>query len=210
MFKRFSQLLVRSVQHFSACQLCGLESQHAHGLCQDCWQQLPWFQQNIVRHEREIQAILHYQFPIDRIIQKFKYEQQLHYQHLLAQLLLQKRYAKIQAIVAMPISTQRLAERGYNQMLVIAKLMAAELNIPIWQPVTRLAQYSQKGLSRVERLENIEMQFKIIPAQRRKYQRVLIIDDVVTTGSSVNALADALERLGCRHIQIACIAAAES
>ena len=45
----------------------------------------------------------------------------------------------------MPISTERLIERGYNQSLVIAKILARELNVPVWQPVIRLAQHSQKA-----------------------------------------------------------------
>lgn len=199
----------RSIQSISACQLCGLDTQQAHGLCHDCWQQLPWFQQKIERHERHILVALNYQFPIDRVIQKYKYEQQLHYQILLSQLLLKLKQSKFQAIVPMPISKQRLAERGYNQMLILAKIMSKQLNIPVWQPIIRLAQHSQKGLTRVERLESIDEQFEIIRSERRKYRSVLIIDDVVTTGSSVNALAQALEKLGCKNIYISCIAAAD-
>jgi len=110
----------------------------------------------------------------------------------------------------MPISTERLIERGYNQSLVIAKILARELNVPVWQPVIRLAQHSQKGLSRLERLNQIEMQFQPILTERRRYRRVLMLDDVVTTGSSLSALAQALTQLGCQHIFAACIAAAET
>ena len=107
----------------------------------------------------------------------------------------------------MPISTERLKERGYNQMLIIANIMARELKVPVWQPVIRAAQHSQKGLSRIERLENIKDQFQIITTEKRKYKKVLIIDDVVTTGSSIHALSQALEKLGCQQIYTACIAA---
>ena len=84
-----------------------------------------------------------------------------------------------------------------------------ELNIPVWQPINREAQHSQKGLSRIERIENIENQFQIISTERRKYKKVLIIDDVVTTGSSIHALIQALNKLGCQQIYSACIAAAD-
>lgn len=194
------------------CSLCGIDHQQAHSLCHDCWDQLPWFQPSdhskLYRNEMEISVTLNYQFPIDRIIQKYKYEQQLHYQTLLAHSLLKIRLPKVQAIVPMPISTERLAERGYNQMLIIANQLSKELNIPVWQPVIRLAQHSQKGLSRVERMENIVDQFEIIKTERRKYRKVLIIDDVVTTGSSLRAMKMALEKLGCQQIELACISAA--
>lgn len=209
MIKILKQIFKKNIQRITPCQLCDLESQQAHSLCHDCWQQLPWFKHSIERHERHIHVALHYEFPINRIIQTFKYEQQLHYQNLLAHCLLELRLKKFQAIVPMPISNERLAERGYNQMLIIAKMLAAELNIPVWQPVIRLAQHSQKGLSRVERMQNIGSQFQIIKTERRKYRNILVIDDVVTTGSSINALALALEQLGCQKIEIACIAAGQ-
>lgn len=190
------------------CQLCGLDHQTKHSLCSDCWQDLPWSKKHIYRHEQNILVAHDYAFPIDRIIQKFKYEQQLHYQVMLAHSLLQLDLPAIDALVAMPISKQRLIERGYNQMLLIAQLLAQQLNTPVWQPVTRTAQHAQKGLSRSERLAQIDRQFKIQPEQHGRYLNVLILDDVVTTGSSIHALSDALYRLGCTQVHSACIAAA--
>ena len=209
MLQLIQQIFQQGMQKITPCQLCGLAQQQQHSLCTDCWNQLPWFKQNIERQQRQILVAHHYSFPIDRVIQSYKYEQQLHYQQLLAHSLLRLRLPKVQAIVAMPISTERLKERGYNQMLIIAKIMAKQLNIPVWQPVIRAAQHSQKGLTRIERLENIEQQFQAIRTAQRSYKRVLIIDDVVTTGSSMHALAHVLESLGCQHIYMACIAAAE-
>ncbi|NHC03864.1 ComF family protein [Acinetobacter sp. 187] len=202
-------IIQRIIQPCFPCQLCGIDAQQSHSLCQQCWQQLPWLKDTILRQHRPIQIALNYTFPIDRIIQSYKYEQQLHFQNLLTQSLMSLNLSQVQAIVPMPISTERLRERGYNQMLIIANRMAQQFNIPVWQPVLRLAQHSQKGLSRVERMQNIEQQFQIIKSERRKYRKVLIIDDVVTTGSSADALANALEKLGCQHIDIACIAAAQ-
>ena len=205
--------LMSHIRWLTPCSLCGLGHQQSHSLCHDCWEQLPWFQQanqtQIFRNEMQIHVALNYQFPIDRLIQKYKYEQQLHFQTLLTHSLIQLRLPKVHAIVPMPISTERLAERGYNQMLIIANLLSKKLNIPVWQPVIRLAQHSQKGLSRVERMENIVDQFEIIKTERRKYRKVLIIDDVVTTGSSLRAMKMALEKLGCQQIELACISAAK-
>lgn len=209
MLQFISQLLHKSVQSISPCLLCGIDKQQQHSLCTDCWHHLPWYKQHIERHSQHILCAHRYRFPVDRIIQTYKYEQQLQYQNLLAYSLLNLRLPKVQAIVPMPISTERLKERGYNQMLIIAKIMARELQIPVWQPVIRAAQHSQKGLSRIERLENIEQQFQIIRTERRKYKKVLMIDDVVTTGSSMHALTQALESLGCEQIYSVCIAAAE-
>src|SRR5690606_35429429 len=129
--------------------------------------------------------------------------------YLLAGTLLSLELPKVSAIVPMPISTERLAERGYNQSLVLAKHVAKKLNVPIWQPVSRLKQHSQKCLSRLERFEDIQSQFQISTPSNIRYRRVLIIDDVVTTGSSIGALSQTLEQLGCQKIYAACLAGAQ-
>lgn len=209
MLQFINQLLHKGLQNISPCLLCGIDRQQQHSLCGDCWEQLPWFKRHIIRHEQQILCAHHYQFPIDRVILTYKYEQQLQYQNLLAHSLLTLRLPKVQAIVPMPISTQRLADRGYNQMLIIANIMARELKIPVWQPVVRAVQHSQKDLKRIERIENIEDQFQIIKTEKRKYKKILIIDDVVTTGSSIHAMNQALSYLGCQQIYNACITMAE-
>lgn len=184
--------------YFTPCDLCDVGIKQQFGVCSNCWQQLPWLKQQIQRHEQHIYVACHYQYPIDRIIQQFKYEQKLEYERLLAGLLLQLKLPKIQAIVPMPISTDRLIERGYNQSLLLAKTLSQYLNVPIWQPVQRLAQHSQKGLTRLERLDYIEQQFIACPPNKIRYRNVMIVDDVVTTGSSIHALSEILKQLGCQ------------
>jgi len=193
--------------YFTPCDLCDVGIKQQFGVCSNCWQQLPWLKQQIQRHEQHIYVACHYQYPIDRIIQQFKYEQKLEYERLLAGLLLQLKLPKIQAIVPMPISTDRLIERGYNQSLLLAKTLSQHLNVPIWQPVQRLAQHSQKGLTRLERLDHIEQQFIACPPNKIRYRNVMIVDDVVTTGSSIHALSEILKQLGCQKINAICLAA---
>lgn len=190
------------------CQLCGCDYQHIHSVCEDCWSQLPWAQTKVQRQEMQIHIACDYAYPMDRLIQLFKYEQKLHLQNVLAGTLLSLRLPKVSAVVPMPISTERLVDRGYNQSLVLAKHVAKHLNVPIWQPISRRSQHSQKGLSRLERIEDIEAQFEISTHSKLCYRRVLIIDDVVTTGSSIHALKLKLEELGCRDIYAACVAGA--
>ncbi len=104
-------------------------------------------------------------------------------------------------------SNQRLIERGFNQSLLLANILSRHLKIPVWQPIQRLNEHSQKELTRLERFENIEQQFLPHHQEKRRYRRVLIIDDVITTGSSVHALSQALKQLGCTSIHTACLAA---
>jgi ComF family protein len=210
MFNKILDGTLKLTRTFTPCQLCGIDAQAKHSLCLDCWKQLPWDKNTIQRQEIDIHVACKYAYPIDRIIQKYKYEQQLNYQILLAGILSEIRLPKVQAIVPMPISNERLIERGFNQTLIIAGHIAQQLNIPIWQPISRTHQHSQKGLNRLERLENIDQQFRLNPDNKIKYRRVLIIDDVVTTGSSIKALKEKLERLGCQKVYAASIAYAEN
>lgn len=197
------------LRHLQPCQLCGIEHQQIHAVCYDCWSSLPLSKTTVQRQEIQIQIACNYAYPIDRMIQLFKYEQKLHLENVLAGTVLDLRLPKVSAVVPMPISTERLIERGYNQSLLIAKHVAKHLNVPIWQPIQRLSQHSQKGLTRLERIEDIEVQFEISSTSKLCYRRVLIIDDVVTTGSSIRALKQKLEQLGCTHIYAACIAGAK-
>ena len=204
------QLTQKGLQYISPCVLCGIDAQHNHSLCKDCWNSLPWLKEPVLRQEMQILAACRYDYPLDRIIQQYKYQQQLQYQTALTGLLCELKYPKVHAIVSMPISLEKLAERGYNQSLQIAKGLAAHLQLPIWQPVQRLQQHSQKGLSRLERLQDIEQQFVPRDDLKSRYRKVLIVDDVVTTGSSIHALKQCLEQLGCQQVYSVCLAAAQS
>ncbi len=209
MFKLLGRSAQQLFDYFTPCSLCDIGMKRHFGVCQSCWQQLPWLKQSVERNQQQIFVACHYQYPVDRIIQQFKYQQKLHHQRLLNGLLLQLRLPKVHAIVPMPISTDRLVERGFNQSLLLAQALGKHLNIPVWQPVQRLAQHSQKGLSRLERLEHIEQQFIAAPPDPIRYRRVLIVDDVVTTGSSITALSHVLQQLGCQQVYSLCLAAAQ-
>lgn len=65
-------------------------------------------------------------------------------------------------------------------------------------------------MSRIERLDQIEQQFVIATKTRIQYRKVLMLDDVVTTGSSLHALKQKLQQLGCEKVYAACIASAET
>ena len=209
MFKRILQQAKGLIQPLQPCQLCHAATQQRHNVCADCWNSLPWLKSHVLRQEMQVFAACQYAYPLDRIIQQFKYEQQLQYRPLLSGLLKNLHYPKVHAIVPMPVSLERLNQRGYNQSLLLAKDLAQHLQLPVWQPVQRLKQHSQKGLSRLERLEGIQQQFVLSERPKVRYRNVLIVDDVVTTGSSIHALKQSLEQLGCRQIHAVCLAAAE-
>lgn len=192
----------------ACCVLCNIDPAEHAGLCPSCTQDLPWLKTRVQRQELQIWAACQYQFPIDRMLQQFKYEAALHYLEPLAHCLLQARRPLVDAIVPMPISASRLNERGYNQALLLAEIVADHYKLPIWQPILRQHRQQQKGLDRLERLENLQLSFAPRAQQTKRYKRVLVIDDVVTTGSSLYFLQQQLKDLGCTQIDFYCVAAA--
>lgn len=104
-------------------------------------------------------------------------------------------------VVPIPLSEQRLADRGYNQAACLAKPIAANLGLryhPFAIERTRDTA-SQVGLSAEARRQNVIGAFKALP-EIVADQRVLVIDDVMTTGSTLEACAQALRDAGSREI----------
>ena len=149
MFKFIGRSTQQLFDYLTPCSLCDIGIKRHFGVCQSCWEQLPWLKQSIERNQQQIFVACHYQYPIDRIIQQFKYEQKFHHQRILEGLLQQVKLPKVHAIVPMPISTDRLVERGFNQTLLLAQALSKSLNLPIWQPVQRLAQHSASASFRL-------------------------------------------------------------
>ncbi|WP_244518305.1 ComF family protein [Acinetobacter boissieri] len=203
--------LISKLGTLKPCVLCESASvKNKLSLCIDCWEYLKVEPFHIIKQDISILATTRYQYPINKLIQKFKYNHQLQYLKLFSDLLDQLTIPNVQAIVAMPISITRLHDRGYNQAQLLAKIIAKKHRLPLWEPIERIKEHSQKGQSRTERLtNNIQQQFRIKDKQGIKYRRVLIVDDVVTTGSSIQALKLRLEQIGCKHIHVICIAAVE-
>ena len=112
-----------------------------------------------------------------------------------------------EAVVPMPLHPGRLRQRGFNQCYEIARPMADTLGIPVrpfWAWRTRAVQ-PQTGLSRKERLCNLDAVFAASPEVCGK--RVLILDDTMTTGTSLRRLTECLLEEGAGAVQAAAVAA---
>lgn len=190
------------------CLLCQLESRmQEKPICAACDGELPWLSETFQRHDCTITAACHYQWPVDRLIHLYKYQQRLDLLPILSHMLIKQPKPKVHAIVPIPLSLERLKDRGYNQSLLLAKHLSKYWDIPVWQPLARLDRPAQQTLSAHERLQNVEGVF--YPQQSHNPitpRRVLIIDDVVTTGSTLFHFAKALHHLGvkdCQHLVLA-------
>lgn len=110
-------------------------------------------------------------------------------------------------VVPVPMHKKRLAERGFNHAGELAKALARELGLPVAEALMRLRDTPQQArLSDAERLGNMDGAFAAKPGI--PLGRVLLVDDVVTTGATANACARALIEGGAEGVVLVCFAAA--
>ena len=146
-------------------------------------------------------------------IYRFKYQGRQEYADFFAEELYQYLGRDIQAmgadaIIPVPLHKSRLKERGYNQAAVLAKALSQRCKVPVREDVAVRCKKTipQKQLNYAERQNNLKKAFKIC-ANDVKLNTVIIMDDIYTTGSTVDALAEVLLSKGVTRVFVITLAA---
>ncbi|PPU93962.1 ComF family protein [Xanthomonas albilineans] len=143
-----------------------------------------------------------YAAPVDGLLRRFKFHQDLVAGRLLAALL-QARCAALprpQALLPIPLHTARLRERGYDQALELARPLARALDVPVCHGLQRVrATVAQSELDARARRRNLRGAFAV-PDPAVLPAHVALIDDVMTTGATLHAAAQALRRAGVTRV----------
>lgn len=108
-------------------------------------------------------------------------------------------------VVPVPTTRARLRRRGYNQAERLARVVARETRRPLLEPLVRTGRSrTQVSLHPTERRANVEKVFQAHPSRSRtlRESRVLLIDDVLTTGATGGAAARALQAAGARSVTL--------
>ncbi len=106
-------------------------------------------------------------------------------------------------VTAVPLHRVRQRERGYNQSELLGRALAEELGIPFVQPVLRhVNTRSQTHLSRQARLDNLSGAFSLRRKANVSGQRVIVVDDVFTTGTTVNEVSRVLKAGGAARVAV--------
>lgn len=157
-------------------------------------------------------AAFRYAEPVSWMIQRFKFNQKLSYGRVLGEALaaavLRRHEADMpQAIIPVPLHGRRQRERGFNQSLEIARIVATELALPLaGDAVARVRATEEQSLLDADaRCKNIRGAFAV---KRLPWRRVAIVDDVMTTGNTVGELAKTLKHAGCENVQVWVVARA--
>jgi ComF family protein len=188
-------------RNLNPCYRCALplpEDAPYGTLCGKCQQQPPPFERCL--------APFTYRTPLPELINGLKFRGRLSYSRLLAGLLLpaieQELRDPPELIIPVPLHPGRLRERGYNQALELARPLSRRLGIPLELHHCRRTRATppQSGLKQKQRRRNIRGAFEISP--RFAAGHVALVDDVVTTGSTVAEFARQLHRRGVQRVEV--------
>ena len=180
------------------CALCGARSDDAL-VCGACDADL-----RLAMSDARVTAAFEYVFPVDRMVQRFKYAGDLAVGKWLALRLARRlqEEARPDLIVATPLAPRRLRERGFNPALEVAKRIGRQLQCPVpLRAVERVREtVPQKGLSKAARKRNVRGAFRCRMDLHGLH--VAIVDDVFTTGATAHAMRVALEKSGAAQISV--------
>lgn len=185
------------------CPVCGRRTAIGE-ICMECKAKAPVFKKAV--------SALVYENGASALISKFKsgsaylkdYFSELIYEKL-------KDFPEFDCLVYVPMTKKRELKRGYNQSELLAKSLAELVNKPvIAKAMIKLKDTSeQKSLSRKEREQNLTGCFKVEKRDLIKGKSVLLVDDILTTGATADAIAKKLLSAGAARVYLATVASVE-
>ena len=224
---RFSRVLLAP-----RCLACGEPGQGGLDLCEACRAQLPWNQHACQQCAIDLAAAgqshcgacrldpppfthafcpLHYRFPIDRLLPRFKFHGDLAAGELLATLMQWPMDPGDlpQALVPVPLHRNRLRTRGYDQALELARALARDTRVALLANalVRRRATHPQTELGAAERQRNMRDAFALRPGADLP-AHIALVDDVMTTGATLAECARVLLSSGVQRVDARTIARA--
>jgi ComF family protein len=182
------------------CPQCALPTPHGER-CGRCLAKPPHYDATF--------ATFIYDFPLNKLVQSFKYAHRLSIGAWLGQqLLASARQCNADLIMPLPLHPRRLAERGFNQSLELARPISAETGWPIdYQSCSRIRHTpAQAELPWRERTKNIRGAFHCNTDLAGR--NIAIVDDVMTTGASLNECARTLKLHGAAQVSLLVVARA--
>lgn len=182
-----------------ACKKCGkqLEDERQE-YCGDCVRKRHYFSQG--------KGVFSYQKEVKLSMYRFKYSNRREYASFYADAAAEAcgewiRCHKFEAIVPIPMYPGKKRSRGYNQAEVFAKELGRVLRIRVDNKVVRRVKNTKplKSLSERQRKDNLKGAFQV-DTNIVKYSKILLVDDIYTTGATVDAVAEVLQKAGVKEV----------
>lgn len=184
-----------------SCKICStpFSSEYAD-CCARCLEQEPFFS--------KVQSFGTYDNVLATAINLYKFHSIKRLSKPLGTLLLELEIRRVDAIIPVPLSIEKLRERGFNQSLLLAKIVSDKHNVPlIINGLLKKKDTSpQIGLSAKERASNLRGAFEAV--QDFSGHTLLLIDDVMTTGATANECSKQLLRAGAKEVMVLTLARA--
>lgn len=190
------------------CTQCGRPQRlevYFQQLCKQCRETRYYF--------TEARAVAVYESSLREILAELKYRYRPELGEVLGKLLvewvkLHRNFQDFKLIIPIPINDQKLKQRGYNQAELLAKPVQRYLGIPLANDimVREKITESQNALCKEERFRNIEGAFRVVNPGRLTGAKVLLIDDILTTGATASEAARVLLRAGALEVKVLTVA----
>ena len=157
---------------------------------------------------RRIWWLGHYEETIKQLILKMKYQRGRGYARAFGELLaVSLPYIQEDTlIVPVPTASKRVRQRGFDQAVLIAESLAKNRGLQIQHVLVRTTQVDQIGKRKEQRLKQMSSSLIIAPKRSIKGRTVLLVDDVLTTGATLETAARVLREAGAAHVDAAVIA----
>ncbi|MDG2960373.1 amidophosphoribosyltransferase [Bisgaard Taxon 10/6] len=191
----------RLIERFPYCGTCGAPLRENALHCGRCLQSKPGWDRLVM--------IGRYDEPLSSLIHRFKFRRQFWLDRTLARLMLlaiirarrEQGLCLPEAILPVPLHHFRQWRRGYNQTALLARYLSQWLNVPYdLHQIRRIKRTpNQRGLTAAARRSNLKNAFWVNASV--PYRSVALLDDVITTGSTLNEIARQLRKQGVQHIQ---------
>lgn len=193
----------------SRCENC-TNPKYKSGLCKDCYSNLDFDTPKIkLDGITDINICLNYNRFLREIIKRYKFNDETHFYKTFAEIIIEEIFreklsTKIDFLTYIPMTRTAYLKRGYNQLKLIAEEIENMTGIEV-REVLRKKKHTkdQIGLSFVERKLNLRDSFE---SEKLEGEKVLLIDDVLTTGATVEEAAKALKKAGASEVYVVVLA----
>jgi ComF family protein len=199
------------------CVLCGkLLERDETDLCRTCRVESPWHAKNNLKFPflDSWAAVWYYEGYIRKSLHRFKFNRARHYGdtygRLLAMKLLNEYPEGFEVLTWVPVSRIRKFTRGYDQVELLAVAVGRELGMKPVRTIRKLRNNrTQSSISgQAQRRANVLGVYRITDPERVRDKRVLLLDDIITTGATAGECARVLLTAGAREVHCGCVAAA--
>lgn len=210
---------------FSQCDLCGNTTQQHTLLCSACLADLPLFKQNTIQgdllnwpainkglpriHFDHLFCLSPYLAPFNGWLSQFKYQGRFELASLFSSLLAKQWQethvtSSVDLVLSVPLHISKWQQRGYNQAHLIAKKFSQLIQLP-YQGATLIRikkSTSQVGQTGVQRRNNLANAFTLRQPLSKAIKHVILVDDVITTGSTASEISKLLKCKGVEKVTV--------